>query len=228
MDYFFSKDIIDDKIILSNKEFIHCVKVLRHMVGDRIHIVDGKGHLYETEISNITSDKCETKIISSKTIKNKVEVHLIICPTKNHKRIEWMLEKIVEIGVDRVSFIISKNTIRKNINMERLNKIALSAMKQTQNAFLPIIDDCVKFKDVFSLISSKEKYIAHLNKNNNIHLNLLLNNTNSRCIVIGPEGDFTDEEVEYSLKKGFQEVSLGVSRLRTETSGIVSTTLLNL
>ena len=79
---------------------------------DRIHIVDGKGHLYETEVSNITSDKCETKIISSKTIKNKVEVHLIICPTKNHKRIEWMLEKIVEIGVDRVSFIISKNTIR--------------------------------------------------------------------------------------------------------------------
>ncbi|MFL2989058.1 MAG: hypothetical protein CBB66_03850 [bacterium TMED6] len=228
MNYFFSKEIIDDKIILSNKEMIHCVKVLRHKVEDRIKVVDGKGNLYEVEISSITSDKCETKIINTKTIKNKVKVHLIICPTKNHKRIEWMLEKIVEIGVDRVSFIISKNTIRKNINMERLNKIALSAMKQTQNAFLPEIDDCIKFKDVFSLISSKEKYIAHLNKKNNIHLNLSINNTNSRCIMIGPEGDFTDEEVEYSLKKGFKEVSLGISRLRTETSGIVSTTILNL
>ena len=112
--------------------------------------------------------------------------------------------------------------------MERLNKIALSAMKQTQNAFLPVIDDCIKFKDVFKLMSSKEKYIAHLNKKNNIHLNLSINNTNSRCIMIGPEGDFTDEEVEYSLKKGFKEVSLGISRLRTETSGIVSTTILNL
>ena len=228
MNYFFSKDIIDDKIILSNKEMIHCVKVLRHKVEDRIKVVDGKGNLYEVEISSITSDKCETKIINTKTIKNKVKVHLIICPTKNHKRIEWMLEKIVEIGVDRVSFIISKNTIRKNVNMERLNKIALSAMKQTQNAFLPVIDDCIKFKDVFSLVKSKEKYIAHLNKKNNIHLNLSINNTNSRCIMIGPEGDFTDEEVEYSLKKGFKEVSLGISRLRTETSGIVSTTILNL
>ena len=228
MNYFFSKDIVDDKIILSNKEMIHCVKVLRHKVEDRIKVVDGKGNLYEVEISSITSDKCETKIINTKTIKNKVKVHLIICPTKNHKRIEWMLEKIVEIGVDRVSFIISKNTIRKNVNMERLNKIALSAMKQTQNAFLPAIDDCIKFKDVFSQISSKEKYIAHLNKKNNIHLNLSINNTNSRCIMIGPEGDFTDEEVEYSLKKGFKEVSLGISRLRTETSGIVSTTILNL
>jgi len=228
VNYFFSKDIIDNKIILSNKEMIHCVKVLRHNVGDRIKVVDGNGSLYEAEISSIESDKCETKIISAKTIKNKVKVHLIICPTKNHKRIEWMLEKIVEIGVDRVSFIISKNTIRKNINMERLNKIALSAMKQTQNAFLPVIDDCIKFKDVFSLTTSKEKYIAHLNKKNNVHLNLSINNTNSRCILIGPEGDFTDEEVEYSLKKGFKEVSLGISRLRTETSGIVSTTLLNL
>ena len=228
MNYFFSKDIVDDKIILSNKEMIHCVKVLRHKVEDRINVVDGKGNLYEVEILSITSDKCETKIISTKTIKNNVKVHLIICPTKNHKRIEWMLEKIVEIGVDRVSFIISKNTIRKNVNMERLNKIALSAMKQTQNAFLPVIDDCIKFKDVFSLVKSKEKYIAHLNKKNNIHLNLSINNTNSRCILIGPEGDFTDEEVEYSLKNGFKEVSLGISRLRTETSGIVSTTILNL
>ena len=228
MNYFFSKDIIDNKIILSNKEMIHCVKVLRHKVEDRINVVDGKGNLYEVEILSITSDKCETKIINTKTIKNKVKVHLIICPTKNHKRIEWMLEKIVEIGVDRVSFIISKNTIRKNVNMERLNKIALSAMKQTQNAFLPVIDDCIKFKDVFSLAKSKEKYIAHLNKKNNIHLNLSINNTNSRCILIGPEGDFTDEEVEYSLKNGFKEVSLGISRLRTETSGIVSTTILNL
>ena len=228
MDYFYSKNILKKIIILDSQETIHCVKVLRNKIGDSVFVVDGLGNLFHSKIIKILPNECHLKILKSEAIQKEIKVHLVICPTKNHKRIEWMLEKIVEIGVDRVSFIISKNTIRKNINMERLNKIALSAMKQTQNAFLPIIDDCVKFKDVFSLISSKEKYIAHLNKNNNIHLNLLLTNTNSRCIVIGPEGDFTDEEVEYSLKKGFQEVSLGVSRLRTETSGIVSTTLLNL
>ena len=228
MNYFFSTNIIGNKIILSDQEMSHCVKVLRYKVGDKIHIIDGLGNLYLTEISNITLDKCEAFILNTKKIDKKIKVHLIICPTKNQKRIEWMLEKIVEIGIERVSFIITKNTIRKNINMVRLRKIALSAMKQTQNAFLPKIDDCVQFKDIFNLVTSEEKYIAHLNKKNNIHLNSIIGKTSSRCILIGPEGDFTDGEVKYSLEKGFQEVSLGVSRLRTETSGIVSTTILNL
>ena len=228
MYYFYSQNISKDMIILEDQEMLHCVKVLRNKLGDNIYVVDGLGNLFYTEIVNILSKECHLKILSSESIQRKIKVHLLISPTKNHKRIDWMIEKIVEIGVERVTFLICKNSIRKNINITRLNKIALSAMKQTQNAFLPQIDDCISFKDIFSIVSSKEKYIAHLNRKDILHLSSVLQHENSRCILIGPEGDFTEEEVIDAVNNGFKEVSLGSSRLRTETSGMVSTTILNL
>ena len=228
MHYFYSQNISKEIIILEGQEMIHCVKVLRNKVGDNIYVVDGFGNLFYTEITSILSDQCHLKVLKIETIQKKIKVHLIISPTKNHKRIDWMIEKIVEIGVERVTFLISKNSVRRKINLNRLNKIALSAMKQTQNTFLPKIDDCISFQDIFNIISSKEKYIAHLNKKDNSHLLSVLKNNSSRCILIGPEGDFTDEEVFDAINNGFEEVSLGSSRLRTETSGIVSTTILNL
>jgi len=228
MDYFYSKNISKKIIILDGQEMIHCIRVLRNKIGDNIFVVDGLGNLFHSKIIKIFSNECHLEILKSETIQKKIKVHLIISPTKNHKRIEWMIEKIVEIGVDRISFMVCKNSIRNNINLNRLNKIVLSAMKQTQNAFLPRIDDCISFQEVFSIISSKEKYIAHLNNKNNSHLSSILKNEKSRCILIGPEGDFTNDEVSYALKNNFIEVSLGNSRLRTETSGIVSTTILNL
>ena len=167
-------------------------------------------------------------IESKKKSKRKFDVHLLIAPTKNHKRIEWMVEKVVEIGINRISFLICKNSIRKTINLDRLNKIALSAMKQTQNTFLPVIDQCIPFSEAFKLINSKEKYIAHLQSKDNVLLNNCLTQEKSKCILIGPEGDFDEDEVEYSLDQGFIGISLGSSRLRTETSGIVSTTILNI
>ena len=228
MYYFYSQNISKDMIILEDQEMLHCVKVLRNKLGDNIYVVDGLGNLFYTEIVNILSKECHLKILSSESIQRKIKVHLLISPTKNHKRIDWMIEKIVEIGVERVTFLICKNSIRKNINLTRLNKIALSAMKQTQNAFLPQIDDCISFKDIFSIVSSKEKYIAHLNRKDILHLSSVLQHENSRCILIGPEGDFTEEEVIDAVNNEFKEVSLGSSRLRTETSGMVSTTILNL
>ena len=228
MYYFYSQNISKDMIVLEDQEMLHCVKVLRNKLGDNVYVVDGLGNLFYAEIVNILSKECHLKILSSESIQRKIKVHLLISPTKNHKRIDWMIEKIVEIGVERVTFLICKNSIRKNINITRLNKIALSAMKQTQNAFLPQIDDCISFKDIFSIVSSKEKYIAHLNRKDMLHLSSVLKHQNSRCILIGPEGDFTEEEVIDAVNNGFKEVSLGSSRLRTETSGIVSTTILNL
>jgi len=228
MYYFYSQNISKDMIVLEGQERLHCVKVLRKKIGDNIYVVDGLGNLFYTEIVNILFKECHLKILSSESIQKKIKVHLVISPTKNHKRIDWMIEKIVEIGVERVTFLICKNSIRKNINLARLNKIALSAMKQTQNAFLPQIDDCMSFKDIFSIVSSKEKYIAHLNRKDTLHLSSVLEHQNSRCILIGPEGDFTEQEVIDAIDNGFKEVSLGSSRLRTETSGIVSTTILNL
>ena len=228
MYYFYSQNISKDMIVLEDQEMLHCVKVLRKKLGDNVYVVDGLGNLFYAEIVNILSKECHLKILSSESIQRKIKVHLLISPTKNHKRIDWMIEKIVEIGVERVTFLICQNSIRKNINLTRLNKIALSAMKQTQNAFLPQIDDCISFKDIFSIVSSKEKYIAHLNRKDISHLSSVLQHENSRCILIGPEGDFTEEEVIDAVNNGFKEVSLGSSRLRTETSGIVSTTILNL
>lgn len=228
MQFFYSNNIDDNFIILEAQEMIHCVKVLRKKIDDSIYVIDGKGCLFHAKIIEIHSNYCKLLIESKKKSKRKFDVHLLIAPTKNHKRIEWMVEKVVEIGINRISFLICKNSIRKTINLDRLNKIALSAMKQTQNTFLPVIDQCIPFSEAFKLINSKEKYIAHLQSKDNVLLNNCLTQEKSKCILIGPEGDFDEDEVEYSLAQGFIGVSLGSSRLRTETSGIVSTTILNI
>ena len=228
MNFFYSTNIKDEKIYLDKNESYHCIKVLRYKIGDQINVVDGFGSKYLSEIMDIQSDSCELKIIQKYTSKRKIKIHLCISPTKNHKRLEWMVEKIVEIGVDRISFIKCERSIRDSVNLDRLNKIALSAMKQTQNTFLPIIDQCINFSNVFDHISSQDRFIAHLNNKENKHLNSSLNSKRSRCILIGPEGDFTKHEVSLSFEQNFIEVSLGNTRLRTETSGVVSATILNL
>ncbi len=228
MNFFYSTNIKDEKIYLDKNESYHCIKVLRYKIGDQINVVDGFGSKYLSKIMDIQSDSCELKIIQKYTSKRKIKIHLCISPTKNHKRLEWMVEKIVEIGVDRISFIKCERSIRDSVNLDRLNKIALSAMKQTQNTFLPIIDQCINFSNVFDHISSQDRFIAHLNNKENKHLNSSLNSKRSRCILIGPEGDFTKHEVSLSFEQNFIEVSLGNTRLRTETSGVVSATILNL
>ena len=228
MNFFYSTNIKDEKIYLDKNESYHCIKVLRYKIGDQINVVDGFGSKYLSKIMDIQSDSCELKIIQKYTSKRKIKIHLCISPTKNHKRLEWMVEKIVEIGVDRISFIKCERSIRDSVNLDRLNKIALSAMKQTQNTFLPIIDQCINFSNIFDHISSEDRFIAHLNNKENKHLNSSLNSKRSRCILIGPEGDFTKHEVSLSFEQNFIEVSLGNTRLRTETSGVVSATILNL
>ena len=227
MQFFYSNKISESLILLDGQEMIHCTKVLRKKINDCIFVTDGTGQLFYAKIVKILSDKCELEILEKTINKNDVDIHLFISPTKNHKRIDWMIEKIVEVGINKVTFILCKNSIRTKINLNRLNKIALSAMKQTQNTFLPIIDGCIDFDDIFKIATSSEKYIAHLN-NDNVHLNSILQNKKSRCILIGPEGDFIEDEVKISMAHGFKEVSLGSSRLRTETAGLVSSIILNL
>ena len=228
MQFFYSNNIDDDFITLEGEEMIHCTKSLRKKVGDLICVVDGNGGSYNCKIIDIDLKFCKLSIIDKTIIDKKNKIHLFIAPTKNHKRIEWMLEKIVEIGVDRITFLICDNSIRKTVNLKRLNKIALSAMKQTQNYFLPKIDSCLPFLDAFNIIDSNEKYIAHLCYDNMPLLAQSIKDSDKKCIFIGPEGDFSNEEVSYAIKQNFLEVSLGNSRLRTETSGIVSVTILNL
>ena len=228
MQLFYSQNITDDFIILDGQEMTHCINALRKKINDFIYITDGRGTLFYSKIIEINSNNCKVLIIDKKKTETKANIHLLISPTKNHKRIEWMVEKVAEIGVHRITFIICKNSIRNRINLKRLNKIALSAMKQTQSNFLLQIDDCLLFEDAFKIINAKGKYIGHLCHKNTPLLSKIIKKESSRCILIGPEGDFDKDEVQYALKQNFIEVSLGSSRLRTETSGIVSATLLNI
>jgi len=227
MQFFYSKNIVDKYIILENQEMKHCTYVLRKKINDLVNVVDGKGIIFSCKIIEINLDDCKLLILKKKKCLRNRNIHLCIAPTKNHKRMEWMVEKIVEIGIDKITFIICANSIRTSVNLKRLNKIALSAMKQSQSTYLPKITQCTSFKTVLEQDSSKHKYIAHLNNDKIIFLNKTKKIKTSICILIGPEGDFTKEEINYSLDKEFIEVSLGNTRLRTETAGIVSVTMLN-
>ena len=168
--FFYSNNINIDHLFLENQEKIHCINSLRNKIGDTVKVVDGKGNLYDCKITKIMEDTCKLDILRVKNFLQDSKVHIMIAPTKNHKRIDWMVEKLVEIGVNRISFLKCQNSIRKEINLNRLKKIALSAMKQTQNYYLPLIDDCVDFYDSFELVDSNEKYMAHLCSNSLNHL----------------------------------------------------------
>ena len=227
MQFFYSKNIVDKFIILENQEMMHCTNVLRKEINDLINVVDGKGIIFSCKIIEINLDNCKLLILKRIKSPRNTNIHLCVAPTKNHKRMEWMVEKIVEIGIDKITFMKCTNSIRTSVNLKRLNKIALSAMKQAQNAYLPKINQCTSFKTVLEQDNSKHRYIAHLNHNNIIFLSKVKSTKTSICILIGPEGDFTKEEINYSLDRKFIEISLGKTRLRTETAGIVAVTMLN-
>ena len=217
---FYSNRIRGNLLFLENQEQKHCISSLRNDINDYVYVTDGNGKLYYCKIIDINKNEVQLSIKDIKSYERSQKIHLMIAPTKNHKRIEWMVEKLVEIGVFRISFIICKNSIRKNINLQRLNKIALSAMKQTQNYYLPIIDNIIDYHDAFGLIETSNRYIAHLCHPIKTNVIQIEKNNFNVCILIGPEGDFTLNEVNYAFKEKFKEISLGQNRLRTETAGI--------
>ncbi len=223
MQIFFANIFIDtDIILLSEEESKHCIRVLRHKDGDVINIIDGKGNLYEAEITNADLQKCIAKVISKKQIaaSKKHRLHIAISPTKNTDRIEWMLEKCTELGVDEFSFIICKRTEKTGVKTDRLKKIAESAVKQSIQAILPVINEAQSFKDFITKhTNTSSKYIAHCIEEDKTELKSILQNKDS-LILIGPEGDFTEDEIKLALDNNFKALSLGTSRLRTETAGL--------
>lgn len=214
---------------LNEEDSRHCVKVLRKNAKDIIHIVDGIGGLYECEITKPHDKKCEFSILSEQKDfqKRKAYLHIAIAPTKNADRIEWFIEKCVEIGIDEISLILTKHSERKFQKTERLEKIAISAMKQSLKAYLPKINELVDFEVFLKTVNQNQKLIAHLTDNAQPLLKSLKPNA-SYCLLIGPEGDFAKNEVIEAQKTGFQVVTLGNSRLRTETAGVVACTIINL
>ena len=229
MEYFYQPNVISDTFHLDEEESRHCARVLRKGIDDQIIVFDGNGGVYTCKITSVHDKKVKFDIIGKETIKKAgFTVHLVIAPTKNTDRIEWFIEKSIEVGVDRISFINCQNSERHRINMSRIKKKIISAMKQCQNPFLPEVNNILSFNDYLrSSDPDSEKYICHASSGKDNFLLNVANKHTSYQVLIGPEGDFTDGEIILAENKGFLPVSLGNSRLRTETAGFVACVLLN-
>ncbi len=214
---------------LDLEESKHCVKVLRKQNGDIIHLIDGKGNFYEGKITEANHKKCGFEILNTNAEKpHAFKRHIAISPTKNLDRMEWFIEKSVELGVDEITFINCYHSERKVLKLDRLEKKAISAMKQSGKASLPILNEMIAFEDFIKHTHSSLKCLAYVDFENPVHFKDLLKADQDALILIGPEGDFSGKEVETAKSSGFGIVSLGNSRLRTETAGIAAVHIMNL
>lgn len=219
-------DIKNGITSLPEEESKHLVKVLRKQEGDQFYIVDGQGSLYHVEITTASPKRCEVRILSTKENYNKRKnyLHIAIAPTKNIDRLEWFLEKATEIGIEEITPILCEHSERKVIKEDRLEKVIISAMKQSQQAFLPKLNSLTKFSDFikqFNTLTHQQLFIAHCEDKEKHNLKNQSTTTNA-VVLIGPEGDFSTSEIEMALKNNFKPISLGETRLRTETAGIVA------
>lgn len=214
---------------LDPEESRHATKVLRRKAGDTIHITDGKGVLYTCKVTEPKPDKCSFVIESSEPEKAKsFHIHIAIAPTKNPDRIEWFVEKAIEIGIDEISFIECANSERTSIKLERVEKLAVSAMKQSLKLALPKIHSIRRLHDFIKAENAGVKFIAYVDQANPDELFKAAKPKESYTVLVGPEGDFTPAELELALQNGYKKVALGPSRLRTETAGLAACHTLNL
>ena len=211
-----------DQIILSEVESRHCVKVLRYKHGDEVQVLDGRGHLYDCRIFDDNLREC-TLDITDTDFKDRDDcaLHIVIAPPKNPDRIDWFIEKSVEMGASRVSFALSERSIRNKVKLERLERISIAAMKQSYSRYKLRIDDIAPLGDVFDQINATQRLIPHLEEGERILIHEALKPKKDTCILIGPEGDFTPEEIKVATDNNFKPISLGDRRLRTETAAIM-------
>jgi 16S rRNA (uracil1498-N3)-methyltransferase len=207
---------------LTSEESWHCAKVLRKKTGDKIQLIDGIGNFYEGVLEIVSDKKCTANLTSGSILQEKRNyyLHLAIAPTKQIDRIEWMIEKAVEIGIDEISFISCKNSERTVIKIDRIIKIVESAVKQSLQAYLPKINDLTSFKEIINSKEADQKLIAHCYNEEKNDLKQMEFKNKSTLVLIGPEGDFSIDEVDIALKNNFKAVSFGSNRLRTETAGL--------
>lgn len=228
MQLFYQPEISKGVLYLDQEESRHCVKVLRKKEGDKITVVDGDGSFYEVAIVAADPRKCTFAILSiHQEEKAPFSIHIGIAPTKNMDRIEWFLEKAVELGVDEVTFLQCDHSERVKINEERLRKKVISAMKQSIKAKLPQLHPITSF-DEFVQKDAAQKFIAYVDKEIPGHLKDMANPLQDYLIMIGPEGDFSKREIEMAETSKWRAVLLGKSRLRTETAGLAACHILNL
>lgn len=231
MQLFYNPELSADSQLFSfdKEESRHIVKVLRKKEGDILHVTNGKGDLFETEISIASDNKCMVKINASEHSKpSEKKLHIAIAPTKMNERLEWFLEKATEIGIEEITPVFCERSERKQVKLDRMEKILVSAMKQSGQYHLPKLNDAVTFKQFIGQKSEEVKAIAHCLPDDKKEIRDIIKNGESLRILIGPEGDFTEKEIALALAENFIPVSLGNTRLRTETAGIYAATAFRL
>jgi len=229
----FFQPTIGQEPVLNEDESRHAVKVLRMKAGDPLEIADGAGGWYRAEISLADARRCEVRVLSTeRTLPRPFRIHLALAPTKNLDRVEWMLEKCVEIGVDEISFLETRFSERRSLKMVRLRQIAISALKQARQPWLPALHEMRQWGDFLAKLPptppEEQRFIAYLDESERKLLVREARAGLNYVVLVGPEGDFSMEEISQAQGVGFGSISLGPSRLRTETAGLVAVHTLNL
>lgn len=224
MNLFYAPDVSGNVHLFDEEESKHIIRVLRFKMGDVIFLTNGKGDFFKAEIVSDHPKSCSVRIVETTHGKGKrnYSVHLAISPTKNMERFEWFLEKATEIGIDEITPLICEHSERREINRERLNKVIVAAMKQSLKSYLPVLHDSISFSAFITKKFSAQKFICSVDAAKDQLLKKLCPVSQDVLILIGPEGDFSPEEIALAEKNEFRKVSLGESRLRTETAGIVA------
>lgn len=229
MPLFYSKEFTLENPFLSEEEAKHCIRVLRLKSGNEIHITNGFGEEFIGELDILGKKARLEHIEAIQHKKNRTySFHLAIAPTKNMDRIEWLVEKATEIGLDEISFIKCQNSERNKLRIDRIEKRIVSALKQSKQFFMPKINSFQSFNEFLSRdFHQAEKYIAHCETSSKKVRITHLPKDKAYLILIGPEGDFSPEEIKQAIEKGFSELDLSANRLRTETAGLVACQTLN-
>lgn len=223
MQIFYAPDI-ESTLVLPEEESGHCVRVMRLAEGDEIMITDGKGNFYRASITNAHPKHCQVEITSSWQPEKPWDayIHIAVAPTKNMDRMEWFAEKATEIGIDEITCLNCRFSERKEVKTARLEKILVSAMKQSQKALLPQLNGMTDFKQFVRQPFNGRKFIAHCEEGEKPLIKSIYRPGENVLILIGPEGDFSPEEIKSAEENGFEAISLGKSRLRTETAAMTA------
>lgn len=225
MQLFFSNRKEGSFVFLDEDEAKHATQVLRKKVGDVLDVMDGEGNQYRAEIASASKKEVKLMVLSHAFHEpQKNEIHLFVAPTKNIDRIEWLVEKCVEVGITSINFVNCARSERKQVNLERIRKIVLSAAKQSLTFYLPVVNEIRTFKDVLDF--DVDRYIALCDPSSPRFPEMVLE-SNKFALLVGPEGDFTPEEIQLALNKQWKGMSLGSKRLRTETAALTGVMQLN-
>lgn len=216
-------------VTLDPEESGHCARVLRLKAGDILHVTNGEGWLFEGHLLDNNPKACKLLIeVKNFVEKNRANIHLAVAPTKNNGRFEWFLEKATEIGIDEITPLICRHSERQDLRVDRLGKVITAAVKQSLNAYHPSLYGPVSFHDFMKQETTSQKFIAYVDEGHRTHLKEAYKPGCPAIVLIGPEGDFSKDEIGLALGKGYQAVSLGPARLRTETAAVVACHTLNL